>query len=426
VRRRIVTLAIAAAILAISLFGLPLAVGVARYYLDDERAELERVADAAALSVADELAHGLQAPQLPAASANTALALYSPDGARRTGDGPPAADPTATAAVSGRIATGNTGDDLVVAVPIIDENRLAGVVRAATPHTEVYRRIGLTWLGMLGLAVLAVGATWLIARRMAARLATPLEDLSGVAQQLGQGDFTVRTRRAGIPEIDSVGAALDTTARHLGGTLDRERAFSADASHQLRTPLTGLRLQLEGALDAPEPEARDALRGGIDAADRLENIIDDLLALARDTATTTEAADLDALLAEVDDGFRRLLTAADRTLLVEDHGAPRPLASPAAIRQILTVLVDNAVTHGAGTVSVIARDAGDVVAIDVSDEGPGVQPGRELFARRQDSARGHGIGLALARSLAEAEGGRLLLGKPSPPTFTLLLRTVPH
>jgi signal transduction histidine kinase len=91
--------------------------------------------------------------------------------------------------------------------------------------------------------------------------------------------------------------------------------------------------------------------------------------------------------------------------------------SAAAVRQVLTVLVDNAATHGRGTITVAVREAAAAVAIDVGDEGAGVHE-PELFARRAD---GHGIGLALARRLAEAEGGRLQLTRAAPPIFTLLL-----
>jgi signal transduction histidine kinase len=278
-------------------------------------------------------------------------------------------------------------------------------------------------LAMLGLALLAVGATWLLARRMAARLARPLEELAGTAARLGDGDFTARTRPAGITEIDSVGAALNTTAGRIGETLERERAFSSDASHQLRTPLTGLRLQLEAALENPDREPRAAIASGIAAADRLERTIDDLLALARDTGSTSDTADLDQLLAEVRQDWHWPLAAKGRALRIVVRDAPRPSAEGAAVRHILKVLLDNAFIHGRGTVTVTARDAGGVLAIDVADEGPGIDVDTDLFARRQYAGDDHGIGLALARSLAEAESGRLRLSTPAPPTFTLLLPT---
>ena len=99
-----------------------------------------------------------------------------------------------------------------------------------------------------------------------------------------------------------------------------------------------------------------------------------------------------------------------------------PRASAVAVRQVLAVLVDNATVHGRGTVTLTVREAADAMAIDVADEGPGVrEPEHVLFARRPETGDAHGIGLALARRLAEAEQGRLKLTRPSPPVFTLLL-----
>ncbi|GAB2962994.1 HAMP domain-containing histidine kinase [Amycolatopsis acidiphila] len=420
-RKRIIALTLAAAVLAISLFGLPLAVGVAKYYLDDERRELERTADSTALTIADQLAHGSLLP-LPIDS-ETGLAVYAPDGSLLAGDGPSTADTVVRRALAEGPAQAEPDGELSFAVPVTDDGVLVGVVRTASPRTDLYLRTGATWLVMLGLAATALALTWLVARRMAARLAGPLEHLAVAARQLGEGDFTVRAPAAGVPEIDSVGAALNTTAGRIGDMLDRERAFSANASHQLRTPLAGLRLQLEAALDSPGADPAAAVADGIATADRLERTIDDLLALARGTGANPDtAADLDRLLAEIGDVWRGLLTAQHRELHVTGDGAPPPRASEAAVRQILAVLLDNALAHGRGTVTVIARDAGGALAIDVSDEGPGIPDDSDVF-RRRTSRTGSGIGLALARSLAEAEGGRLWLSQPAPPTFTLLLPT---
>jgi signal transduction histidine kinase len=125
---------------------------------------------------------------------------------------------------------------------------------------------------------------------------------------------------------------------------------------------------------------------------------------------------------EVPDGWHSTLAAVGRPLRfrVGDH-LPNAVASSAAVRQVLSVLLDNASRHGDGAVTVAGRDATDALAIDVSDEGAGVADPDQLFRRRSPTAGGHSIGLALARSLAEAEGGRLMLGRSAPPTFTLLL-----
>jgi signal transduction histidine kinase len=267
----------------------------------------------------------------------------------------------------------------------------------------------------------------MVARTLAARLSRPLEHLAASAEALGNGDFSARSRPAGIAEIDSVGAALDSTAIRLDELIARERAFSTDASHQLRTPLTALRLGLEVALEDPDQDPREAIQTAIGATDKLQRTIEDLLQLARDSARPTTPLDLSGLFTELEYTWGRRLADDGRELTITIHRhTPTSRASTAAVRQILAVLVDNAVSYGTGAVSVTARDAGNTLAIDVSNEGPGIMvPTEQLFTRRSPQARGHGIGLALARSLAEAEGGRLRLTQPSPPTFTLFAPSVP-
>ncbi|MGW4215018.1 histidine kinase dimerization/phospho-acceptor domain-containing protein [Lentzea sp. NPDC004789] len=404
-RQRIVTLAVSAAVLAIVLFGLPLAVGVAKYNLGDERAELERIAVRAALSIADDPA-GIAPPTSPDATI-TVL---------RPGE---ASDEVVAEAARTRDVAGSTSTEIVVAVPILKSGQVVAVVRASTTLTEVVALTLLVWLAMAVGAALAVLVTWRVARRMAARLTRPVENLADLARDLGDGDFTVRATPCGIMEIDGVADALTATARRLGDTLERERAFTARASHQLRTPLTGLRLQLEAALEA-SADPRPALEIGVQATDQLERTIDDLLALTRDSprpARTT--VKLDEVLSET--AWRAQLAPRSRDLRVDLRHAPPLVASDAAVRQILNVLVDNAIVHGRGTVSVTARETAGAFAVDVSDEGD--LGGTDPFAPRPRSATGHGIGLALARSLAEAEGGRLALTDRSPTRFTLLLPT---
>lgn len=422
-RRRMVTLAVLAAVLATTLFGIPLALVLATYYHDDEVSELERLADRAAIQIAADQVAGRPVDELPGAELGTTLALYSAGGTRLLGDGPPQADPVVRAALDGELSTTETGGRMVVAVPLTDDETVTGVVRASSASSEVLARIGRTLLLMLGLAGLAVTVAWLLARWQAGRLVAPLVAMSNTAEELGGGDFTVRAKRSGIPEIDSLAQSLDCTAQRLGTLVSRERSFSADASHQLRTPLTGLRLGLETAAEAADPRTRAAMQEAIKSADRLERTIDDLLALARDPAARSEPLALNELLEEIRTRWHATLAAQGRPLRITvAPDLPSATASTAAGRQVLTVLLENAEVHGAGAVTVNVRDAGGVLGIDVSDEGPGVDlPADELFLRGATTGDRHGIGLALARSLAEAEGGRLILARPAPPTFTLLL-----
>ena len=165
----------------------------------------------------------------------------------------------------------------------------------------------------------------------------------------------------------------------------------------------------------------------IDEVDRLDRTIDDLLTLAREDPSTHERADVAAVLTALDDDWHGRLATLDRPLAVSvDPSVATVVSSERALRQILDVLVENAVRHGAGAISVRARAASAGLVIDVSDEGPGVAGDKErIFERRVSTVGRTGIGLALARSLAEAEGGRLLLLATGPrPTFSIVLPAV--
>jgi signal transduction histidine kinase len=421
VRRRLVGLAVLAATLAVVLFGALLAFGVAQLAVTEEQASLQRLAVVAARSVQTELAHD-DNPSLPDSGDDTGLAVYDAAGDLLLGDGPPDGGDPVRAALDGKPVQTEEAGVLVVTVPVAGEHEILGAVRATRPVASVYRHLVPAWLGMAGLAVFVLAVVWGLAHRQARRLARPLETLAMNAQRLGDGDFGVRAQPAGIPEIDAVGRALNDTAERLDAQLARERAFSAEASHQLRTPLAGLRLRLESALGMPDRDAREAVRAGITSADQLERTIDELLLLAREPASTRgEPVDLAALVAEVVTPRTDRLSASGRGLEMEvEENLPHSTVSAAAVRQVLGVLLDNAEVHGAGTVRVTVRDSTGAVAIDVSDEGDG------LDADVMVTPRPGGMGLGLARRLAEAEGGRLVLSQPTPPVFTLLMPTAPQ
>lgn len=422
--KRILTLAMLAATLATSLFGIPLAVSAANYYRDDERIELERAADRAAVDIAADLFRGRLPADLPIPPTGTRLALYAASTERLSGQGPPAADSVVRQTLDDNtVHHATAAGSFVVAVPIADGPHAAYVIRAATSTSEVYPRILATWALMLALAALILLLTWRLARRQALRLARPLEQLAAAAGRLGDGDFSVRTRPSGIPEIDVAGTALNQTATRIGHLVDRERAITANTSHQLRTPLTGLRLGLEAALDSPRADYRQTIVSALADADRLESTINDLTALSRDTVGATESLPVPALLDEIAATWQARLSHAGRRLrTITDTELPPTHGSIAAVRQILAVLVENAVAHGTGAIVVHARDAGGATAIDVTDEGTGLHDDETALFHR-DNAAAHGIGLPLARSLAEADGGRLQLSSRSPTTFTLFLPT---
>lgn len=353
------------------------------------------------------------------------LSLFDRDGdllLAQQGLQPVAGDELAAAARD-RIGRARLPGHLAAAVPL--STRACGaslVLHAQRPDDALVASVQRTWLGIgaVGLTVLAVGggAAWLLGRR----LSEPFEELAGTARRLGEGDFTARAPRSGVEEADAIAAALDATADRLGRAIARGRAFTADASHQLRTPLTALRLHLETLAAGAGPDVDDdVLAAALAEADRLEMTVDELVALTQ-LDEPAQDVDVGALVAERVDAWRSLLEQAGRRVRVERLPAPRVRVRPAAVGQALQVLLDNARQHGSGTVTVRVEptlpdgsqpDRG--VRVVVADEGPGI-PVEVADAPRSGRDRGGGPlplsggrGLGLARSLIEAEGGRLVL-----------------
>ena len=314
------------------------------------------------------------------------------------------------------------GGKLVVAVPLLSGERITGVVRAERGKAGVVAQTNRAWLELAGLAAgvvaLAVGAALALGRR----LTRPLERLAAAARRVGDGDFAARASPTGVSEIDDVGAALNSSSQRIAELVNRERTFSADASHQLRTPLAALRLELEGLAAAYDPPA--GLTAALTQVDRLQGTIETLLAVVRGTPRGDQRADLAALMRELEARWHGTLAAEGRPLRVRLEVEPAVAAiSPSVLGEISEVLMQNAHVHGAGAVSVTVRHVGDALALEVSDRGPGFGPNPDgAFAR--GAGEGHGIGLALARSLAHAEGARLQITRAGPaPTVSLLM---PH
>jgi signal transduction histidine kinase len=312
----------------------------------------------------------------------------------------------------------STDERLVVAVPILASEKVVGAIRASRSTEELSERVLRMRLTIAGVAALIVALAAAAALALTRRLTRPVGELAAAAARIDEGQTTLRAPRSGIDELDTVAEALDDMVDKLGAVVARERAFSADASHQLRTPLAALRLVLESrelaGADVDEP---------LRQVERLEATIETLLAAARDVPVDREPFTAGPLLEELRRAWTGPLADRGRALeIVVPQRLPRVSASRGAVREILGVLLDNAARHGDGTVRVRARRINGSVAIDIADEGPGIAEPEQAFTRR--SGEGHGIGLALARSLAEADGGRLDLVDAGPGTtrFTLLLR----
>jgi signal transduction histidine kinase len=412
------------AALAVVLFAVPLALVLQRTYRDEELLRLQRDTVAATREI--DLGVGPRDPiELPPEAGR--LAVYAPDGRRVAGSGGPArADDLVREALRRASPTDRVRDgQLIVAVPLVVDERVTGAVRAERADAAATSLAHGRWWFLAGVAAAVLALAVLAAAVLGRRLALPLERLAGAARSLGEGHFGVRAPRAGVAEVDDVAAALDAAGARLGDLINRERAFSADASHQLRTPLAALRIELEAIelRGGSVPEIAEALA----QVDRLQDTVATLLAVARDAPRSSALTPLRALLDETELRWRGPLAAEGRPLQVRaQDNAAVVQASPTVLREILDILLDNAHHHGDGAVSINARLAGGSTALDVGDEGrgPPLDP-EEVFARRSTAGDGHGIGLALARSLAHAEGGRLTLTQAAPPVFTLLLPTAP-
>lgn len=293
----------------------------------------------------------------------------------------------------------------------------------------VWGSVLLTWGVLAALAAAAMGAAVLVARRRARQLSQPLESLSQAAERVAAGDLQVRTLPAGGPEIERVAHTQNAMLDRLTDLLLRERRFSADASHQLRTPLTGLQLGLETAMEQaenhPGADLRPALVEAIERAQDLDRTGTEILRLARpgtEGSVTLALRPLPEVLADVEHRWHGALAQRGRQLIIRaDPGGRDDRVPGFAAAEVLSIVLGNALQHGHGRVLVSARHLGEALAIDVADEGSVTIDPEDLYRRGTSGSSGSGIGLALARSITETIGGRLVLASARPTEFTLLV-----
>ncbi|WP_219416056.1 ATP-binding protein [Pseudonocardia nigra] len=299
-----------------------------------------------------------------------------------------------------------------------------GTITLAEPLSAMRTEQVQVTLVVLLLVVLSIGTGAVVATVTARRLAEPLRGVADRAARLGAGDFRSVADRHGIPELDRVSDVLDTSAAALAELVQRERALVGDVSHQLRSRLTALQLRLDELTTHPDPSARREAVAALEQAERLSAVLDELLEAARAArAAGAEPQDLREGLAVVADEWRPALRGAGRSLKVRVPDGLLARVTPARLREAVGALLDNALQHGSGTVTLSARAAESSLLVEVSDAGPGVPEELvpHVFDRGVSVGSSTGLGLALARALVEADGGRLELSRPRPPTFTIFL-----
>lgn len=403
-RRRILVTAVAVAALAVLAFSVPTALALRNAVRRSDLLELQREAAivASRIKTADPAD---VTPLQGLIKADHDLAFYDGSGALVDGTGPATADGIVATAVRGDFAEGYVGGDLVVAVPLrptVDGPEL--VVRVREPAADSSRRmtVRFVWLGAAAVAVLGVAGVigWLLARR----LSRPLEGLRDHAAALGRAEQVAPMAATGIVEIDELATAMDDAGSRIRELLGRERSFSSNVSHQLRTPVAALRVAIEAELDAPRPDPTLVLNESLVALDRLGSTITSLLALGRHDEAGAASCDVAAVVADDVGRWAPTFAAAGRTVAVGGT-AGRAAADPASIRHVVDVLLDNALTHGRGAVTVTMRGRAGWVEVDVADQGRIPAAADPFSDERLDAS--HGIGLRLARTLAESARGEL-------------------
>ncbi|MFE9257081.1 ATP-binding protein [Streptomyces sp. NPDC006879] len=290
---------------------------------------------------------------------------------------------------------------------------------------SVTSEVGRTLLVVGAVALLAVVAAVLLAVRQANRLASPLTDLAETAERLGSGDPRPRHKRYGVPELDRVADVLDSSAERIARMLTAERRLAADASHQLRTPLTALSMRLEEISLTDDPDTvKEEASIALTQVERLTDVVERLLTNSRDPRTGSAVPfDLDEVVKQQVEEWRPAYRSAGRAIVRSGKQGLRAVGTPGAVAQVLAALIENSLMHGGGTVALRTRVTGNQAVIEVTDEGPGVPPdlGNRIFERAISGRNSTGIGLAVARDLAEADGGRLELVQAQPPVFALFL-----
>ncbi|MET9337088.1 MULTISPECIES: ATP-binding protein [unclassified Nonomuraea] len=409
-RRRLLSSTLVVAVIAVLLLGVPLGVVVSRLIVEDANQQLR--AEATRLVGEVEYARIQETPldpqQLKQKYPDRYIQIY-------VNGNPPTATVVGASPPSGHSMHEEAKSD-------------SGIyVRVSRDRDQVERDVRARLLLIVALAAAALAVAVGLAIVQSRRLTLPLQDLAKIADRLGSGDARPSKHRYGIPELDRVAEVLDRSATRISDLITREREFATDASHQLRTPLTGLTMRLEEIVAASHDPAivREEGEAAIIQAERLTAVIDELLAAARrQRIAQAEPISVDEVLVqqvtEWEPAFRR----AGRSLSLGGARGLKALATGGGLGQVIASLLENSIQHGGGAVSVSTSSSDNYIVIEVADEGPGISDeiAPKVFERNVSGGGGTGLGLTLARALAAADGGRLELVRRRPAVFAIFLR----
>ncbi|WP_079173465.1 sensor histidine kinase [Streptomyces monashensis] len=343
------------------------------------------------------------------------------------------AEPDISAALRDQPATGTDGDppaggeDLFVTVPGGSNATVACVVRTVYALGPLKAKVHATWLalGAVGLGVLS--AVSLIGFALARSITRPLQALERATAQLAEGRITdPPATDHGPPELRRLATSFTRTATRLQHLLQAQRAFASEASHQLKTPLTSLRLRLENFEPHLAPCAQDSLDRALGELERLSRMVQGLLALARleNSAIRPEAVDLNAVVADRAAIWTAFADEQQVGIVVSGAPAARVWAVPGALEQIIDNLLSNALRvspPGTAITLTTAAVPGEgsrtppMAELHVIDQGPGMSEAErhrafDRFWRAPDADHdGTGLGLPMVRQLTRASGGEVIL-----------------
>lgn len=414
-RQRVLQATIITVLLAVLMLGIPLGVSWLTLARQNLTSQVNKIVDVVRIDTEQRLQEGgeideamLQRHVDAQTDLNIAIVVIH-DGVTYSAGDPPGPDPASSN------TTGAAGQSVSVSIPQSD-------VRAHTASAWVL-------ITVAGLAALSIGVS--VALWQAQRISMPLARLSRRAEEMGAGRSRGLWQPSGIAEIDDVAEELARSGAMLNERLEAESRLASDASHQLRTPLTALSMRLDEILATSSEEwVREEARISLEQIDRLTEVVHDLINAPRSSQRRTPGVvELRSVLTQQSEEWSPAYRRAHRELRVLVPRSAAVWGSTGPLTQVIATLVENALVHGAGRTTVKVRRNDHSTVVEVADEGGGIDPelGSSIFERSVSgrSSSGTGVGLALARTLVEDDGGRLELLTESPTTFGVFLISAP-
>jgi signal transduction histidine kinase len=319
------------------------------------------------------------------------------------------------------------GRPLVIAEPVLVDGEVRGAVVTVSPTTALHERELETWAMIAGAVLLALALGVLVSLPVVRWILHPVRRLDEgtgrvASAVLAGGEAEPVADDSGPPELRRLSVSFDRMAETVTGALAAQRAFVADASHQLRNPLTALRLRLSNLQGHVDSAAVDDHGAALEEAERLSELLAGLLALARTerTAPLVEV-DVDAAVGDRVEAWRPLAEHTGLRLELDGQPGLTVSAPVGAVETVLDAVLDNAVKFSSAGDAITVHTArhDGRVEISVRDTGPGLGPeelerATDRFWRSpsQSNVEGSGLGLAIAARTVELSGGSLRLESP--------------